>query len=450
MKTIFISIFYGVEAKDLLRTDIVKRLINTGHRVVLFFKSKERIDFYKKEFNYPNLIYEVISNFSLSRGDRFFEFLKKYLVRTETLFLHKKITFLEEKNYFKYALSNFFSFTFGWGLVRRISRFLDEKCVENNIFGNFFEKYDPDLVFFGNLFDPMEIAFLREAKKRNKKTIGFINSWDKITSKGHVRILPQKLIVTNKVVKDEAVRYLDTKDRNIFVSGVPYFDHYINKPVLSREEFFRNIGADPKKELLVFAPLGRTWADSDWDMIDMLHTLIQKKAFKKELELLVRFPPNDFVHEENIKKRPYLRCDVPGVRFQTSLGMDWDMNFSEIEHVRNTLYHCSLLVGYCSTISIDAALWKKPVINIGFTLHPAPSGIKNPIIRYTATHYKKALASGGIRLVKSKEALIEWINKYLNNPELDADGRERLVSEQCYKLDGRTGERIANFLLNEL
>lgn len=450
MKTIFISIFYGVEAKDLLRTDVVHRLINAGYQVVLFFKSKERADFYKKEFNYPNLEYEVISNFLLSRGDRFFEFLKKYLVRTETLFLHKKITFLEEKNYFKYALSVFLSFALGWSLIRRIARFLDEKFVKNNAFGNFFEKYDPALVFFGNLFDPMEIAFLREAKKRNKKTIGFINSWDKITSKGHIRILPQKLIVTNKVVKDEAVRYLDTKDVNIFVSGVPFFDHYVNKPVLSREEFFRNIEADPKKELLVFAPLGRTWADSDWDMIDILHALIQKKEFKKELELLVRFPPNDFVYEENIKKRPYLRCDIPGVRFQTSLGMDWDMNFSEIEHLRNTLYHCSLLVGYCSTISIDAALWKKPVINIGFTLSPVSSGIKDPVIRYTATHYKKALASGGIRLVKNKKSLIEWINKYLNNPEFDADGRERLALEQCYKLDGKAGERIANFLLNEL
>mgnify|MGYP001585663139 FL=1 len=372
MKTIFISIFYGVEAKDLLRTDVVKRIIDAGYQVVLFFKSKDRVDFYKKEFNYPNLVYEVVSNFSLSRGDRFYEFFKKYLVRTETLFLHKKIAFLEEKNYFKYILSVFLSFVFGWGWARKMFRFFDEKFVENNAFNEFFEKYDPNLVFFGNLFDPMEIAFLREAKKRRKKTIGFINSWDKITSKGHIRILPQKLIVTNEVVKSEAVRYLDAKDENTFVSGVPSFDHYVDKPVLLREEFFRKIGADPKKELLVFAPLGRNWADSDWDMIDTLHELIQKKSFKKDLEFLVRFPPNDFVHEENIKKRPYLRCDVPGVRFQTSLGMDWDMNFSEIEYLRNTLYHCSFLVGYCSTISIDAALWKKPVINIGFVLRPTP------------------------------------------------------------------------------
>ena len=447
MKTIFISILSGVEAKDILRTNIVSRLLEAGHRVVVFFKSPERADFYKKEFNHPNLVYEVVSSFSLSGGDKFFEFLKKYLVRTETLFLHKKINFLEKTNFVKYFGSITLSFLLGWPFTRKIARFFDFHFVSNSSFEDVFVKHAPDLVFLANPFDPMEIAVLREAKKRKIKSIGLINSWDKITSKGHIRILPEKLIVTNEIVKKEATEYLDEKEKNIFVSGVPYYDQYISKPVLSREEFFNKIGADLKKELLVFAPLGRMWADSDWDMIDFLHESIQKKIFKKDLELLIRFPPNDFVHEENIKKRPYLRCDVPGVRFQTTLGMDWDMKFEEIDHIRNTLCHCALLVGYCSTISIDAAFWNKPVINIAFTLHSPKSKKSDPIIRYTATHYKKALAAGGIRLVKSKNELIGWINRYLDDPKIDEAGRKLLVGEQCYKADGRAGERIANFLL---
>ena len=449
MKTIFISILSGVEAKDILRTDVVHRLLRAGHRVVLFFKSKERIDFYKKEFEHPNLIFESVSHFSLSRGDKLFEFLKKYLTRTTTIFLHKKAVFVAEKNYLTYSASIILSFVLGWGCVRKVARFLDEKLVVNNSFRGFFDRYNPALVFLANLFDPMEIAIVRESKKRNIRTIGFINSWDKITSKGHVRILPHRLIVTNEIVKDEAQYYLGETEENILVSGVPYYDHYVGKPVLSRDEFFKKISADPKKDLLIFAPLGRAWGISDWDMIDLLYELIQKKVFLKDLELLIRFPPNDFVHEENIKKRPYLRCDVPGVRFQTSLGMDWDMDFSEIEHLRNTLHHCSILVGYSSSVSIDSAFWNKPVINIGFTVRSMPFN-KDPITRYQTTHYSKALRSGGIRLVNSKEELIEWVNKYLEDPSRDAEGRARLVREQCYKADGKAGERIAEFLLQNL
>lgn len=449
MKTVFISILSGVEAKDILRTDVVRRLLLAGHKVVLFLKSKDRIDFYKKEFEHPNLIYEAVLSFSQSVGDKVFEFLKKYLTRTKTLFLHKRAALWEEKKYFTYYASAGMSLLLGWPCMRKIARFLDEKLVANSSFDGFFDKYKPDIVFLGNLFDPIEIAILRTAKKRKLKTIGFVNSWDKITSKGHIRILPEKLIVTNDIVKKEAKKYLGKKEEDIIISGVPYYDHYASNSVLSREEFFRNIGADPKKELLVFAPLGRAWGVTDWDMIDMLHELIQKKTFEKDLELLVRFPPNDFVHEENIKKRPYLRCDIPGVRFQTSLGMDWDMNFLDIEHSRNTFFHCSLLVGYSSSVSIDAAVFGKPVINIGFTLRYMPWN-KDPVTRYSTNHYSKALLTGGIRLVKSKDELIEWVNNYLKNPEIDKNSRKRLVSEQCYKIDGKAGERIANEILKLL
>lgn len=449
-KTIFISVLSGVEAKDILRTNVVQNILNAGHKVVLFLKSHERAELYKKEFLHKNLIYEVVSDFSLSRGDKIFVFLKNYLVQTKSLYMHKKNKFLKDRNYFKYTGSVLTSLILGWRFFRKIARILDSKFVENRAFNIFFEKYNPDLVFLANLFDAMEITMLREAKLRGIKTIGFINSWDKITIKGHVRMLPGKLIVPNEIVKKEAIKYLGEEEKNIFVSGVPQYDHYVDKPLLSRDEFFKKINADQKKELLVFAPLGSSWSDSDWDTIDLMHNLVQSGAFKKDLELLVRFPPNDFAHIEEIKKRPYLRCNVPGNRFDTKIGMDWDMGFEDLNHLRNTLYHCALMVSYASSISIDAAFCGKPVINVDFTVRPPKPGRKNPSTWYTTTHYKKTLATGGIRLVKSQKELIEWVNNYLENPKLDKEKRKVLVSEQCYKTDGKTGERIAGFILSNL
>jgi hypothetical protein len=40
------------------------------------------------------------------------------------------------------------------------------------------------------------------------------------------------------------------------------------------------------------------------------------------------------------------------------------------------------------------------------------------------------------------EELLKYINMYLENPSLDKEGRKRIINEQCYKLDGRSGERI--------
>ena len=56
----------------------------------------------------------------------------------------------------------------------------------------------------------------------------------------------------------------------------------------------------------------------------------------------------------------------------------------------------------------------------------------------------------GVRLAKSREDLIKYVNMYLKDPSIDREGRKRMVVEQCYKFDGKSGERIANHVLNLL
>ena len=64
-------------------------------------------------------------------------------------------------------------------------------------------------------------------------------------------------------------------------------------------------------------------------------------------------------------------------------------------------------------------------------------------------HYKNALDTGAITLVKSKEELISALNSYFLNPSLLKSERARLVREQCAFTDGSSGERIANYLLEK-
>jgi hypothetical protein len=48
------------------------------------------------------------------------------------------------------------------------------------------------------------------------------------------------------------------------------------------------------------------------------------------------------------------------------------------------------------------------------------------------------------------EELTDYINSYLRDPELDGIGRRKIREEQCWKLDGKSGERIANYILKYL
>jgi hypothetical protein len=332
-----------------------------------------------------------------------------------------------------------------------VVRFLDYHLVRNNTYASYFERYQPNAVFFAHLFDELEIHMLREAKRRGVKTIGFVNSWDKATARCIWRLLPDKAIVFNDIVKQEMIVYNEMKEKDVFVSGLPQYDSYFtDTPYTSREEFFRKLHIDPKKKLIVYAPLGRSFGGSDWDIIDLLYRLQGEGKFGQDAAILVRFQPNDFLDEAELKKRPNLIYDYPGVRFSATRGVDWDMNAEHLAHLRNTLHHMSLLVCYASSVSIDAAVFDKPIININFETRKADSFEESSTKYYSFAHYKKALHTGGIRLVQSEEELVSWVRQYLTDPSIDREGRKRLVAEQCQFTDGRSGERIGKFVLRLL
>ena len=135
------------------------------------------------------------------------------------------------------------------------------------------------------------------------------------------------------------------------------------------------------------------------------------------------------------------------MRFTRERGVDWDMPEAELNHLADTLAHMSLLVCYASSLSVDAAVFDKPVINVNFEITPSAHMMKSPTQFYRMEHYRKALHSGGIRLVVSAEELLAWVKRYLADPTADRAERGRLVRDQAGALDGKAGERLGDALL---
>lgn len=451
MKTIFIPLFQGVAAKNILRTDIYKKLLEQNDlRIVLFLNNPHKLEYYKREFHHPNLIYEVVEKYETPSFNRLFNFLKFNLIKTETTKLRRKMELEVNRNYLKYYAKRVFIEVFAKKIFRQITRFLYYHIVKDDNFIEYYLKYKPDLVLLAHLFGNRETSLLRQAKKRGIGTVGLINSWDKITARSAILLLPQKLIVHNYIIKNEAMDFVDMPEKNIFVSGIPHYDYYTNEKRYSYGELCAKIGADPAKRIILYCPIGRHYTDSDSEILRLLDGIVEQGLIPKDIQILVRFPPNDDVEIEKSFHSKNLIFDRPGIRFSAKRGIDWDMNFDDLERLASALYHCSMIVCYTSSMSIDAAAFNKPIINIDFAVKDSKLFSKNPVHYYKWTHYKKLLSSGGIRRVKNKKELAQWINFYLRDPKLDTEGRERIVQDQCWKLDGRAGERVAHYLLNLL
>ena len=448
VKTAFITIFQGIEAKNLLRTSVLPELLKADDiRFVFFVRTAARAEFYRREFRDPQIIYEVADIAPHYWLDRILSFLKFHLIRTTTTDLRRRMEYDRTGNWFPYVLGRALNTLIARPGVRRIARWIDFCCVREPRLASFFDTYRPDVVFLAHLFDDAEVALLREARRRRIRTIGFVNSWDKLTARCAMRLLPDELLVYNEIVRREALQHADVPPERITVVGIPQYDRYRSYAPAPREAFLRRIGIDPGKRFILYAPMGEAFSTSDWDIIELLNRWVRDGLLGVGIELLVRFQPNDAINEGELAKRPWLHYDRPGTRFSRERGVDWDMREDEIRHLADTLAHASLLVCYASSLAVDAAIFDKPVININFEVRPTERLIKSPTQFYAMNHYQNALRTGGIRLVGSKDEFLDWLRRYLVEPALDGEGRARLVREQCGPLDGKAGERIADAVL---
>lgn len=444
MTTIFIPLFSGIEGKNILRTGIYKRLSEEKElRIVFFVKDADRAAYYRKEFASPNVIFETVPKLRISSADNFFSFIKFYLLRTKTIDLKRRTNLEKTHNHFNFFLSFCANKIFAWPSVRRVIRFFDAKIVKTpQPLKEFFNKYNPSLIFLADLFDNTEAAFLREAKRRRIKTIGFLSTWDRVTSRWMIRLLPDFMIVFNKQLKEETARYADMPEEKIYISGAVQLDNHFNhKP--TKRPF--------QEKYIVYGPLGRAFdasAESDREMVALLNSIVEEKrcGLSGDEKIIVRFPPNDFINESELKKYPHIIYDIPGKRFGAVRGQDWDMSSDEIDYLTDLLYYSSFVICYYSSLSIDAVVLDKPVININF--YPTNEKKRHPY--YETTHYSKVKALGGITLVESRDALCRAIAAYLANPVLNAAQRKRVAEQQGARPDGKSGTRVAEKILEFL
>lgn len=454
MKTIFIPIFYRPQARNVLRTDIFKTLIaNKDIRVVVFvptLKLKE----YQDEFLNKNVVFEGLEELPefISRLDKFFGRLALFFINSQTGKFNRKEWLLHgRKNPARYLISMFFLFLFGnIKILRIITRFLDFHLIKDGQYQKYFEKYRPNLVFLSNITTKIDRGFLRTAKKNKVFSIGMINAWDNITlAKYPFRILPDKLIAYNKIIKEEAVKYIDMPEKGIFVSGWPHFDHYVNSKRISREDFCKKLGIDPRKRILLFASIGSTLNPTEWQVLKLLDDAIKDGKLPNDLIIIFRQHPTEKTRMENVKTSEHVVIDDS----KTIIQKD-GKNYSEIlkgdmDHLADSIYHSAVTINTCSTMSIDAAALDRSVVNIafdGWEQKPFHQSVRKFYTNHHA-HYQPIVKSGGVRIAYNMDELIKYINMYMENPFLDKEGRKRIVKEQCYKLDGQSGKRIGEYLL---
>jgi CDP-glycerol glycerophosphotransferase (TagB/SpsB family) len=278
-----------------------------------------------------------------------------------------------------------------------------------------------------------------------------VRSWDNTTTKGILRIIPEKIIVNSPLMKEELIKFHDCQSENVFVAGLPQFDSWLAGPKMAREKFFKQVGANPTKRLILFAPAGAILSDTDWQICQILKEAIQNGQLPSNIQFLVRNHPHHPADLSKFNDDPSFIIENPGEKSGVKNDRTGaDLSPDDNAHLMHSIYFSDLVMYIATSLSLDATVFDKPQIVISFDGWERRPYIRSVRRYHEEDNMRSLIALGGTKVAKSKEELITAINQYLKNPGLDRDGRQKIVKRQMYKIDGLAGRRIGEFVWNFL
>ncbi len=451
MKTIFITCFHSIISKNILSTDALKVLQEKPELKIVILVPDHKKEVFERYFQHPRVSFEGVDVDILTKYKSigFLHSIARLLVDSHYLWYKRQERLNQSKGFIgqvKYwaellAVKLFTRNSIAHSLFRCL-----DWMVSPHVFDRYFTEYGPDLVFSTDLFDKLDVLLLREAKRRNIKTIGMVRSWDNCYSKGLLRIIPDKILVNNSEIESELLTLHDVEKCQIEIVGLPQFDFFLNKQAMPWGDFAKKMGLNPNYRQILFSPLGAPLSYIDCEVLDILKEAIQKKVLPEDIQFLVRLHPGRELPMGSFIPDNHFIFDKPGV----GEGKDVEFRPEDVDHLFDSIYHSKVIIWVATTLGIDALVLDKPQIVANFDGRQKKPYIDSVRRYHDEDHMKKMLDLGGIKVARSLEEMIESLKNYLNDHSLDREERKMIVDQQIQFMDGQSGKRIACSILKEL
>lgn len=449
-KKVFLTVSRGSIARNLLKNDFYKLLLQNYHVVVLTPAYKD--ERFLNEFAGSNVTFLYLGPKEQSGLDQLLFFFHKHLIYNSTVDQKSRWGIIgdprsKKTSYPVYLVKRaIFSLLSKIPPLRDFMRWVDFLVTQRtdvNRWRDVIQQERPEVVISTNIADNNEVALLKAAKREGVKTIGMPKSWDN-PSKHGFRVKVDKVVVWNELMADQMKRFQNYQQKEICKIGVPQFDYYLDKSrLLSRVEFCDLYGLDPRKKILMFCSEGKLFK-TDGDIASVLYDALKRKKLDKECQLFIR--PH-FGYNDDQKKFQHLsgKTDVsidlfykPSKEFRD----EWDYSNEAMNRFLNMLYHSDININTHSSLTLDAVCFDKPIISIMFDGFKKKL-YKNSIARWYETYYyRQVLAFAATTEVCGPDDLISAINLYLSDSKMKKTQRAELRKAFCYKFDGGSGRRF--------
>ncbi len=250
---------------------------------------------------------------------------------------------------------------FGRGLVARVLRAFERALPRSASVDAFIAAQRPDMVLVTPLVDlgSPQIDYLRSAKALGTRTVLPVCSWDHLSTKALLRVIPDTVIVWNEEQRTEAVDMHGVPAPRVAVTGAQCYDQWWGRtPVRSRQAFCEHVGlrADKPFILYVCSTLFRNTVDEPPFVVDWVRAVRSSPDPRlRDIGLLIRPHPTRLKEWESVDLSEFSQVAFFG---------DHPVDEQSKHDYFDSMYYSAAVVGLNTSAFIEAAVVGRPVHTI--------------------------------------------------------------------------------------
>ena len=265
-------------------------------------------------------------------------------------------------------------------------------------------------------FGSTQVDYVKAAKALGRRTMLCVASWDNLTNKGLIRLVPDAVLVWNEIQKREAVELHRIPPKRVVVTGAQRFDEWFGRrPSTTRSDFCARVGLPPDRPFLLYVCSSPFVAPDEVPFVERWLARLRAAPCEtvRRVGVLVRPHPQnaaqwrgaDFARFGDVAVWP------PGGASPVDPSAKADYF--------DSLFHCAAVVGINTSALVEASIVGRPVHTV---LAPEFEGSQRGTLHFG---YLLAENGGPLRVGQTFDEHLEQLATGLGVAAADPDARDR-------------------------
>jgi hypothetical protein len=237
---------------------------------------------------------------------------------------------------------------------------LDKRIPYGKAIERYIKRHAPDLIILTPLIDfgSPQVDYVKCARALGIPCVLSVASWDNLTNKGLIRIIPDALLVWNEIQKNEAMTLHFVEQEKVIVTGAQCFDIWFEKkPSVDRQAFFGKIGLAPNNVLLLYVGSSSFIAEKEVAFVEQWLRQVRSSSnpLIRDAAVLLRPHPLNARQWENTDFSEFSNVTIWPKN--GALPFDPESRTSYFD----SLFHSTAVIGINTSAFIEAGIVGKPI-----------------------------------------------------------------------------------------